>query len=83
MEDRNNQKDTPRGNRGNIQRQNYRQSEEYQRRKALRMKKRRRQVYIARTCVFGGGALIILALFLIINGIVHHKSVKESIQFVE
>lgn len=83
MEDRNNQRDISRGDRGNVQRQNYRQSEEYQRRKALRMKKRRRQVYIARTCVFGGGALIILALVLIINGIVHHKSVKESIQFVE
>lgn len=83
MEDRDNKKDTPIGGRGNIKRQNYRQSEEYQRRKELRRKQRRRQVYIARTCVFGGGALILLTIILIINGIVHQKDVRESIQYVK
>ena len=83
MEDRNNQRDISRGDRGNVQRQNYRQSEEYQRRKELRMKKRRRQVYIARTCVFGGGALILLAIVLIVNSVIQHKGAKESMNLMD
>lgn len=44
----------------------YRESEEYQRLKAIRRQKRRRQVMIARICVFGGGAMFLLATVLLI-----------------
>ena len=33
--------------------------------------------------MFGGGALILLTIILIINGIVHQKDVRESIQYVK
>lgn len=48
----------------------YRESEEYQRLKAIRRQKRRRQVMIARICVFGGGALFLLAIVLLIYNFV-------------
>ena len=55
----------------------YRESEEYKRLKAIRRQKRRRQVMIARICVFGGGFLILLTIILLIyNFIIAPK--KES-----
>ena len=57
----------------------YRESEEYRRLKAIRRKKRKRQVMIARICVFGGAALIILVVALLIHALVSgHKEVKTS-----
>lgn len=57
----------------------YRESEEYKRLKDLRRKRRRKQVMIARTCVFGGAALIILVLVLLINALVSGLKGKETI----
>lgn len=56
----------------------YRESEEYRRLKAIRRKRRRRQVMIARTCVFGGMALIILAIVLLIHAFIPGKKATET-----
>ena len=55
----------------------YRESEEYQRLKYIRRQKRRKQVMIARICVFGGGALFLLAIILLIYNFVIAPN-KES-----
>lgn len=48
----------------------YRESEEYKRLKEIRRKKRRKQVLIARICVFSGAALVILVVALLVHALI-------------